>query len=174
MQNILRNNLWMIMVAWCLLLNGYSILSIITVILASVYLMAFNSNMKLKRMVLVGIINFILFYALGSITVSYKFNYFNLFAMVISINVSLLNERLNREKLHRVYKAFIASFTSLIIFLIASLIITNNFLITSVKTSIYALIVLIFIPYTSEMLISLIKKEYNKKRFLDKLKTNNQ
>lgn len=170
MKNIVRNNLWMIIVSWCLLLNGYPVWGLIVGVLASIYLIVNIKYPKTLRILSVSLLCFSFSYLLGNVSDVGNLNYFNYFAMVISVNVGLLNERIYKERLATLYPIFIVIFTTLIIFLVTALLLPYNSILVNAKTNMYSLIILIFIPYASEILVSLLVKEYNKKRLLDKLK----
>lgn len=173
MKNILRNNLWMMIVAWCLMLNNYSLLSIVVGALASLYL---SINVRFKnywRVLAIYLICFSFSLILANLTVFHLFKLSTLFLGIVSLNVALLNERLKKERMANLFPSFIAMFVSLIICLFIAILLPANMTLANAKANLYALIILIFIPYTSEVLISLLVKEYNMKRFLDKVKTSN-
>lgn len=170
MKKIVRNDLWMVIVAWCLVLDGYTILGLITSALASVYLFFSTRYKNYWRILAISLICFSLSFLFAKLTIIHLFSYFTFFCILISINVALLNERLYKERLKPLYKIFTVMFISLIAFMLVAAIMPNRYMFASYKANLYGLIILIFIPYTSEILISLIVKEFNMKRFLDEHK----
>ena len=171
MKNILRNNLWMIAVGWCLVLNNYSILAIVVTVLASFYLSFTIANKNYWRMLSVFLIFFVTCLFFSYATSLHHFKYFWLFTLTLSINIALFNERLISERLRIVYRVFICIFISFAFFLLIALLLPYKYVLLNSKESLFALISLIFIPFTSTMLIALISKEYSKKRLLDKINT---
>lgn len=170
MKKVIRNDLWLMIIAWCLLLNGYSILGILISVVASIYLV--NNTKYIKRIRLLSmsfafiLINSILFY----LTAAYAFEYFPFFCLSVSLNVALLNERLYKERLSSIEPIAIIMVLSLIIFMSITAILPNSIIFYTAKNNMYSLIVLIFIPYTSEIIISMLIKLRNRRKWLDKLK----
>ena len=173
MKKVVRNDLWMVIIAWCLLLNNYSVLGMITGILASLYLSLNIRNKNYWRILSITILCFTTSYFLASQIIIHLFRYFPFFCGIISFNVALLNERLYKERLAGLYPIFIVMFISLIIFMFVAFIVPASQLLPNAKTDILGLIILIFIPYTSEILISLLNKEFNRRKFLAKHKAVN-
>lgn len=170
MKNILRNDLWMMIVAWCFLLNNYSILAIIVSVLASFYLSLIIANKNYWRILSICLICFASMYLLSLVTVIHTFKLFSLFAITLSINVALLNERLYKERLYNIYHTFVIMMILFVFFGFVALLLPYNYVLAKSKESLYALVIMIFIPYTSEVLIAFIRKEYDKKRLLDKVR----
>lgn len=171
MKNVVRNDLWMVIIAWCLLLNNYSLLGMVTGILASLYLSINTRYKNYWRILAVTLVSFSLSFLLARLTVIHLFSYFTFFCGIISFNVAMLNERLHKERLATLYPIFVVMFICLIIFMLVAFIIPTNLVLANAKANLFGLIILVFIPYTSEILISLIVKEYNIKKFLDKQKS---
>lgn len=167
MKNITRNDLWMMIVAWCLLLDGYSILGMVVGILATIYVIISTKRKNYLRIIGVSVVCFSLCFILARLTVFHSFNNFAFFSAIISLNVAFLNERLYRERLRNLYLIFVIMFACLIIFMLVALIIPANLVLANAKANMFGLIILVFIPYTSIVLISLIIKEYNMKCFLE-------
>lgn len=168
MKNITRNDLWMMIVAWCLILNGYSILSIIVGIFASIYLIKNIKNKNILRILSLATTTFLVNTLLAFICNAHSFIYFPLFNIFVSINVALLNERLYKERLKALYPILLVMIISLTVFVCLTILLPSKYYLISVKANILSLTILIFIPYTSIMMISVIKKEFNLKRFIDK------
>lgn len=173
MKKVVRNNLWMMIIAWCFFLNNNSALGMLSGGLASVYLFVNIRYKKYWRIIAVFLVCFSLSTLFGSLLYVSFFNYFTFFCGITSLNVALLNERLHKERLATLYPVFFVMFVCLIIFLLTALILPANNLLANAKANLYGLIVLIFIPYTSELLVSLIEKEYAMRRLLNKQKNRN-
>lgn len=170
MKNVLRNDLWMMIVAWCFILNNYSILAIIVCVLASCYLFLIIVNKNYWRIFSVFIICFALCYFLSIATIIHNIKLFSLFIIALCINVALLNERLYKERLYNIYQTFVIMIILFLFFGLVALVLPYNYVLAKSKESLYAIVIMIFIPYTSEVLIAFIRKEYDKKRLLDKIK----
>lgn len=170
MKNVLRNDLWMMIVSWCLILNNYSILAIVVAILASCYLSMIITNKNYWRILSIVLICFASCYLLSLATIIHTFKYFSLFAIALSVNVALLNERLYKERLYNVHHTFIIMMILFLFFGVVALVLPYQYVLANSKESLYALLIMIFIPYTSEILAAFIRKEYDKKRLLDKIK----
>lgn len=170
MNNVLRNDLWMMIVSWCLLLNNYSILAVVVSVLASLYLCLIVNNKNYWRILSISLICFATMYLLAMVTIIHTFKLFSLFAVTLSINVGLLNERLYKERLINVYHVFVIMMILFLFFGLVALLLPYNYVLAKSKESLYALVIMIFIPYTFEVLVAFIRKEYDKKRLLDKIK----
>lgn len=171
MKKVIRNDLWMVIIAWCLLLNNYSILSLVVGTLASLYV---YSNIMYKnywRITAVFLVVFSLSELLANLIIIHLFDYFTFFCVITSLNVALLNERLFKERLATLYPIFLVMFISLIIFMLVASLLPANKVLANAKADLYGLIVLIFIPYTSEILVSLLIKEFRIKKLIDKHKS---
>lgn len=167
MKNIIRNDLWMVIVAWCLLLNNYSILGMGVGVLATIYTAYCTKHKNYWRVLAISLVFFSLNVIFARLTVIYNFNYFTFFSGIISLNVAFLNERLYRERLRALYPIFLIMFVCLIINMLIAIIIPANLVLAKAKADLFGLIIIVFIPYTSIMLISLIVKEYRMKEFLE-------
>lgn len=173
MKKVVRNDLWMVIVAWCFLLNNYSVCGMLTGVLASIYLSLNIRHKNYWRVLAITLICFSCSYLLASNIIIHLFYYFPFFCGIISINVALLYERLYKERLATLYPIFIVMFISLIIFMLSAFIIPANQVLANAKANLLGIIILIFIPYTSELLVTLLRKEMNVKKFLSKHKTIN-
>lgn len=171
MKKVTRNDLWMMIIAWCLLLNGYSILGIIVCFVSSIYLIA-NIKIINKLRVFTSFLAFTLLNGfLSYLTTAYLFNFFPFFCVLVSINLALLNERLKKERLLTLEIIFAFMIISLIVFMFTTYLLPNSVIFEAARQNMYSLIVLIFIPYTSEILVSLIIKIRNKYKFVNKQKS---
>lgn len=169
MKNILRNNLWMVIVAWCLELQGHYVYGIIVSLLASVYLLINIKNINVLKVGIIFLGFSIYCYLIGSVTVNELYKMFVPFMLTLMMNVSLTNERLKKERLINLYNIFVFCLTCFILFFLAILFIPS-FLVNEIgRVNMLSLVMIIFMPYSSIMLVSVIRKEYNKKLLLDKL-----
>lgn len=169
MKYILRNNLWMMIVAWCLILRGYSLFALIVNVLASVYLLSNLTHINLLRTGIISLLFMIYCYLIGSVTVNGYYDHFVLFLSLTMLNVGITNERLQKERLNNIVNVFAFSLSAFVVFFILTLFLPK-YLITEIgRLNMLCLIMIIFMPYSSIMLVSIIKKEYRKKQLLDKL-----
>lgn len=169
MKYVLRNNLWMMIVAWCLQVKGYSFYAILVSLLASVYLIGNLKKINLLRCGLISMIFMIYCYLIGSITVSSYYKYFTLFIILVTINVGITNERLQKERLSNLYNVFVFTLSSFIVFFVFTLFLPKGLITEVSRINTLSFIMIIFMPYSFILLSNVIKKEYRKKQLLDKL-----
>lgn len=145
-------------------LNGYSLIGGIISITASIILYISCKSIRIGRILLIasGYLLFNLVFTLFSTVDS--FNNFPFFCSVISINIALFNERLYKERTTKLGKLSIIMLLCFIIFMFITLILPNNIVFEVARINMFYLIMLIFIPYTSEVLIAYINKE-NKSKY---------
>lgn len=170
MKKVLRNDLGLMMIAWCLFLNGYSLLGVSAALIASIYCIVYISNKNGWRILALSLITFALSYYVLKNCYLFLFDFSTFFVASVTLNVCLLNERLCKERLSTLYISFIICFVCFFIFSLIALIVPVNNFIPFLKSDMYSLIMLVFIPYTSEMMIHLFYKEIRRQRFLNKLK----
>ena len=163
----------MMIVAWCLVLNGYSPLGIITCLLASIYLLFTIEYRNYFRLFVTYVLTFLSCYFIAKLTIIQMYDYFPFFLVVMSFNAALLNERLKKERLSALCPLFMIVFVSFIFFAGFAYILPSSYVYTFPKENIYGLLLLIFIPYAFEILITIVIKEYRMKKFIASHKTTN-
>lgn len=169
MKYVLRNNLWMMIVAWCLMIKGYSFWGIVVALLSSIYLLPSIKRFNVLRCLIVFLGFMIYCYLLASVTVSSYYHNFTLFLLFNCLNVAITSEELQKERLSNLYNIFVFGLCSFVVFFLVTLFLPKYLITEIARINTLSLIMIIFMPYTSSMLINVIKKEYDKKRLLEKL-----
>lgn len=174
MKNVMRNNLWMMIIAWCLELNGHSIIGIVVAISVSVYLFLKMNNCNFIKTFSVCLIIYSFTYLISLVTVMDMYKNFSLFLLMNSINVAVSNEFLQKVRLRSLYNIFVISLASYICFMLVSFLIPGTLILEYSRINIMSLNTVIFVPYVTSQLIKLIEKEYRKKQLLDEIEYRNK
>ena len=169
MKNLLRNDLWMMIVAWCLEIEGYSDIAIGIVTFSSVYLLINRKDLKLLKALIIALLFSVYCYMVASVTVINLYDNFEIFIILASINAGITNEILQKERLNYLYRVFIFTLVSFVVFFLVTLFMPKALIYEITRLNTLSLIMIIFMPYTSLMLIQVIRKEYQKKMLLEKI-----
>ncbi len=160
MRRKLIYNYWLIIIAWCMFLNDLITLSIVCGLLACGMLVYINRRVNYWRMSFVTILAYVtVSFFLLRFNISYFFPKIHLFLAVISLDLSLTNERLYLFK-SKYLKPFLAiMLISLSVLSIIVLVLPNDLYSLFTKPSLFAMICLIFLPYLVPLTICICRKE---------------
>lgn len=160
MRKKLIYNYWLIIIAWCMFLNDLTLLAIICGLLACGMLVYINRRVNYWRMAFATILSYVaISLFLLRFNISYFFPRIHIFLAVISLDLSLTNERLYLFK-SKYLKPFLAiMLISLSVLSIIVLVLPNDLYTLFTKPSLYAMICLIFLPYLVPMSICICRKE---------------
>ncbi|MCI7731595.1 MAG: hypothetical protein MSH53_00605 [Solobacterium sp.] len=167
----IRNNLWMVMVAWCLIIEGKDIFAFMVIVSALIYLYFSYRSVKVLETVVLSC----LFISVGlpimnltSAGISFSSVIFEIFA---SINVSLCYEYLSKIRLKPMYSLFIIVFALELIMAAIFVIMPITLMNLTAKFKAVMMVNVIFMPYTLILLIRLIQREYRIRTLRTNLET---
>ena len=160
MRKKLIYNYWLIIIAWCMFLNDLTLLAILCGLLACGMLVYINRRVNYWRMAFVTILSYVtISLFLLRFNISYFFPKIHVFLAVISLDLSLTNERLYLFK-SKYLKPFLAiMLMSLSVLSIIVLVLPNDLYTLFTKPRLFAMICLIFLPYLVPMMICICSKE---------------
>ena len=170
MKKVLRNNLWLMMIAWSMFLNGYSLLGGLISITASLILFMNIKSLKIGRILLIAggyLLLGVVFTIFSSVN---SFNNFPFFCSVVSINAALFNEKLYKERINTLMHLAIVMLLCFIIFIFVAMLLPSCIIFETARINMFYLITLIFIPYTSEVLLAFIIKNSRRNKKVIKIK----
>lgn len=167
----IRNNLWMVMIAWCLLIEGKDIFAHVVIVSALVYLYFSSKTVKLLETAVLSCLFISVGLPLISLTalgISFSSVLFLIFA---SINVSLCYEYLSKVRLKSMYSLFIIVFALELIMAVLFIIMPITLMNNAARFKALMLVNVIFMPYTLILLIRLIQREYRIRTLRSNLET---
>lgn len=157
MKKIVRNNLYMIASAWCLMLNGYSTISLLVLAFLVTYMIFEVEKKNIWRVISITIISFILSYLLANVTIMNYLDNIVLFILFNSLNIGLLFEAVNHCERKALYVDLGITTLVFILFITIATIMPSEYAMGGARANLYGLILLIFIPYSSILSIVVIK-----------------
>lgn len=164
MKTLLRNDLWLMMIAYSLFLYGFEVIGLITCIVGIIYEIVFSKNVNFWRVVSISIIYTLLEYILvyfSNISTIYSLIYPFLILMNIDLALSL-------ELLTKVNKGFlelldVLVFGFILITVLLIAIMPDTPLIPYIKNDMYIYTVIIFVPTFININVSLLSKAHLRK-----------
>lgn len=170
MKKILRNDLWLAMIAWCFFLSDYEILGIFVAIcltLYNCYLVKKINNWRLiSTFLMISIFEYLLLVKSNIISI-YHFIY--PFLVVMTINTALMNEVCYKLKKKALAPTYFSLLAATIVFVITALIIPESPLMPFYKRNLLIFIALIFFPSFVNMSVCLLNKVLKKQPNIEKL-----
>ena len=167
----IRNNLWMVMIAWCLFIEGKKIFALIVVVSALVYLYFSSKSVKILETAVLSCLFISVELPLINLT-ALEIGFSSvLFLIFASINVSLCYEYLSKVRLKSMYSLFIIVFMLELIMAALFIIMPITLMNTAAKFKAVMLVNVIFMPYTLILLIRLIQREYRIRTLRTNLET---
>ena len=159
MKMTLLRNYWLMIIAWCLYLNGYEVLSGVLVFGASGYLLVMKSEVNYWRIAAVALTICVLSeMVLLDSNIPYFFPGLKYYLILTSINCALANEYLYAIKNRFILPVLISvslyvCAMSVVVYMLPE----QSYTILG-KNSLYLMIMFIFLPYLSVMTIACLCK----------------
>ena len=153
MKKIVRNNLYLVASAWCLILNDYPVISLVVLALLISYMVCELEKKNIWRVISISIVSFILSYLLARITILNYIDNFMLFCLLNSINIGLLFEAICKCNRKALYVDLAITMLAFVLFIFIATILPSKFAMGGSRANLYGLILLIFIPYSSILAI---------------------
>lgn len=167
----MRNNLWMMMVAWCLFIEGKEVFALMVNILALAYLYLASKNIKIIETLVLSC----LFISVELVCINMTLLGVSLsslfFLTAACVNVSLSYEFLAKLRLKSMYSIFIIEFVLQLIMTVLFIIMPITLMNVTAKFEAIMTVNVIFMPYTLILLIRLIQREYRIKTLRNNLET---
>ena len=161
MRKRLIYNYWLIIISWCMFLNDLTLLANIIVILACAMLLSIKRRINFWRMSFVSILAYVaISLFLFRSNISYYFPKLFTYLALISLNLSLTNERLYIFKSKGLVPFLMAIVLSMSVLSIVAILLPNNLYTIFTKSSLEKMIFLIFLPYLIPLIICVIYKSY--------------
>lgn len=160
MRKKLIYNYWLITIAWCMFLNDYTVLAILCGIGGCFMLIRINRRINYWRAAFLSVLSYsMISLFLTRSNIAYFFPNIIIFLAVISLDLSLTNERLYLFK-SKYLKPFLAiMLIGLSVLSIIVIILPNELYTMFTKSSLYVMISLIFLPYVIPLISCLLFKK---------------
>lgn len=159
MKKVLISNYWLMAIAWCMFLNGYSAISMILSLAACVMLLLKKRGLDYWRILAIALLLYgFLLVSLVNSNIPYFFPELTLYFLFVSLNVSISNE----ISLYIRYKALmpilIFVYISMFILSLIILIMPNDLYTIFSKTSLFLMSSFIFLPYGLSLTFNVLYK----------------
>ena len=158
MRSIIRNNIYMIITAWCLVLNGHSILCLFALVLGIAYLLYELENKNFWRVTSISIITFLLSFVVAKATIMPYAENCLYFLIGNSINVGLLFEAINKASKKTLLIDSLIAVCVFTFFISYATLLPSKYAMGGSKANTFGLILLIFVPYSSMLLVKALEK----------------
>ena len=157
-------NYWLMIIAWCLFLNGNIFLSEVVIIIGSLLLIR-NNKINHSRLAIYSLLNmFVLTVILNSSRIPYFFPKMPIHLLLIGINCAITNECLNRLNSHFILPIIFIILLSLIFISILIIIIPAEFYSLIGKANLLLLESFIFLPYLISSVLNVVSKAHKKNK----------
>lgn len=157
MRSVIRNDLWLIMLSYALLLNGFGVLSATLIVLADIYLFLKQSVINPNKMLLGLFVSSTLFILVYHTGLNQVYPLLPFYAIFLGFNVTLSYELLSRLNHSFTFLvAIIAVFTFIFMMFLAIIIPDEYYGITG-KLYLYLIILLLYIPFLISYLVRIVK-----------------
>lgn len=148
MNRKLTYNYWLMIVAWCMFLNGYNLLANMFGIAACAVLSTMSKRINHWRMCFVGLIIFVIIsFLLINSNISYFFPKLSGFLVTICINCSLTFEYMYLLKSKFIVPYLLVMVVSMSVLSIITMVLPNSSYSLFTKRSLYIMELVIFLPY---------------------------
>lgn len=166
MRRILTYNYWLMIVAWCMFLNGYNLLANMFGLAACAVLSTINKRINHWRMCFVGLAVFTtISLLLKDSNIPYFFSKLSVFLVTICINCSLTYEYLYLLKSRFIIPYLLVMVVSVSVLSLITMVLPNSSYSLFTKKSLYLMESIIFLPYLIPCLyIYTYKKIWNHNR----------
>ena len=165
MKMIVIRNYWLMIISWCLFLNGKENLALILGGLACIYILINRKDISAYRVVLLGLVMFILScITLLSSNIPYFFPKLHILLMIVSINTAIANEYISSYKNSFILPVLFISLVSILISLLLVMILPDILYSLFTKRSLLIMVSFIFLPYTIPLAYAAIKNAFKYKK----------
>lgn len=152
-------NYWLMIIAWCMFLNDFTLLATVLVIGACVMLIVMRRRINYWRFGFVSIVIYcVICFVLYKRNIPLYFPNIYLFLAAVSLNASLTFERINLFKSRSLRPILTIMFIMFSVLSLISVILPNDLYTLFTKTSLIVMICLIFLPYFVPLIICLVYK----------------
>lgn len=148
MRRILTYNYWLIIIAWCMFLNGYNLLANTFGIVACAVLPIINKRINHWRMYCVGLIIYVtILIFLKNSNVLFFFPKLSVFLAIVSLNASLTSEYQYLLRSRFIIPYLLVMVVSMSVLSIITMVLPNSSYSLFSKRSLYLMECIIFLPY---------------------------
>lgn len=153
MKKILVGNYWLIIVSWCLFLNGMELLAIILSLSTTVYLLLRKSEVDVWRICAISLMMFMLgIMILISTNILYFFPKLNILFTIMCLNSATVHEHLYKLRKESIMPMMLLAMISVAVLSFLIVILPEELYTIFGKRSLFLMEVLIFLPYLIPML----------------------
>ena len=165
MNRKLTYNYWLMIVAWCMFLNGYNLLANMFGIAACAVLSTMSKRINYWRMCFVTLIIFVtISLLLINSNISYFFPKLYYFLAFICLDMALTNEHLYLFKSKYLKPFLIVIAIDLVVLSLIVLVLPADLYSLFTKKSLFLMICLIFLPYLISIAICIASKQIRYKQ----------
>lgn len=149
----LIKNYWMIIIAWCLLLNGLGSLGIVLALLACVYALIVKSEVNYWRVTAICMMQYsVSLMLLLPSSIPYYFPKLHIFLTVICLNASISNEYLFSLKKNQFVRFILVTILSMFVLSLLIVILPDELYTLFTKRNLFLMEAYIFLPYLIPLL----------------------
>lgn len=156
MKIVIRNDLWLIMLSYALLLNGYGIISLVLIVLADTYLFIKQGVINPYKMLLGLFVSLLLLSVVYYTDLNLSYPLLPFYAVFLGFNAVLSYELLSKINYSFTFQIAITIVLTFIFMMFIAIIIPEKYYGVTGKINLYQIIVLLYIPFLTSYLIRLL------------------
>jgi len=157
MKKVIRNDLWLIMLSYALLLNGHGIISAVLIVLADTYLFMEQGIINPIKMLLGLLVSSILLACVYYTGLNLVYPLLPFYAVFLGFNAVLSYELLSKTNYSFTFQIAIIIVLTFLFMIFLAIIIPEKYYGVVGKINLYQIIVLLYIPFLTSYLIRLTK-----------------
>lgn len=157
MKKVIRNDLWLIMLSYALLLNGYGVISAMLIVLADVYLFLNEGEINPLKMLLGLLVSGVLFILVYYTELNLAYPLLPFYVVFMGFNAVLTYELLSKVNYSFTFLIALAIIITFIFMMFLAIIMPEKYYGVSGKINLYLIIVLLYIPFLATYLIRIMK-----------------
>lgn len=159
MKKTLIANYYLVIIGWCIILNGYDFLALGIIVSACLLLLFKSRKINYWRAFSIAVLSYSLVsFFLFKSGIPYYFPKLNYFLFVICINNAILNEHILRFKDKILYRIILVSLVCVLVSCFLVRILPNDVYTMFTKNNLLTMVSFIFLPYLFSPLICVINR----------------
>lgn len=164
MKMLVIRNYWLMIISWCLFLNGKEILGILIGAIGCIYLLLFKDSINCYRILLIGFLMFVIScLILIPSNIPYFFSKLHILLMVISIDTAITNEYLYLFKNKFILPILLICLSTIIISSLLIIVLPDSLYSLFTKASLFKMLAFIFLPYLLPLAYAAIRNAFKYK-----------
>ena len=159
MKKTLVINLWLMIIAWCMFLNGYATVSVLIALGAAAYcLCRAGEVLCLRNAAVFALFAAVLICLCHTSNIPFFFPGLQIFLAAVMVNAGIFSGCLNRMKRRRIQPFLLAALAAFIFFDLLIALVPGSSYTLFTKRNLFLMVCFIFLPYLLPMLICSIHK----------------